>query len=95
MRSEGVLYVAEDDFRERSTCTHPSESSSMSDPGQVLTTTGVVDNLLHDASNVAIALGLCQLALHSWSFRDRNRAGDVRSRGCGTGRGPCSSGCWR
>jgi hypothetical protein len=61
----------------------------------VLTTTGVVDDLLYDTPNVSIALSLYPLALcSSISNFAIVRAADVRSRACGTGRGSCSGGCW-
>jgi len=54
-------YVAEDDLREGSTyskkCQKPSPMARYS-LEFVLTTTRVVDDLLHDTSNVAIALRL-------------------------------------
>lgn len=55
-------YVAEDDPGERSTyfIVRPFPKG-LSFP-KSLTTTGIVDNLLYDAANVAIALSLCLLA---------------------------------
>ena len=62
----------------------------------VLTTTGVVDNLLYDTPDVTIALSLHPLALCFQYVSNVAivRAANVRSRACGTGPGSCSGECW-
>ena len=59
----GYSYVAESDLGKRSAYNNlMSPWLSRGNFDQVLTTTGIVDNLLHDASNISIALSLHGLA---------------------------------
>jgi hypothetical protein len=56
---ESDSYVAEDDLGQRSTYSLVNSWPYLKTLIKSLTTTGIVDDLLHDAANVTIALSLC------------------------------------
>jgi hypothetical protein len=72
-------YVTEGDAGERSAYSSSVVPQTLNIK-TVLTTAGVVDNLLHDAPDVPIALRLCQLAsVHVPRLRVRRRTYEVES----------------